>query len=68
MNALLAFGRQLVGLVVDDGSLALAIVVIVAFAGLLALLLPDDRLVAGAVLLGGCLAALSANVMLATRR
>ena len=68
MNALISFGGQLVGLVVDDGSLAVAIIGTVAVAGLLAFLLPDHRMIAGAVLLLGCLAALLANVILATRQ
>jgi hypothetical protein len=67
MNALIAFGRELAGLFVDDGSLALAILGIIAVAALVATLLPDQPLVAGAVLLFGCLAALIANVARAAR-
>jgi hypothetical protein len=47
-----------VGLFVDDGSLALAILVIVLLSGIFATLMPDAPLVAGAVLLFGCLAVL----------
>jgi hypothetical protein len=52
---------------VDDGSLALAILGIIALAALLARLLPDQPLVAGAILLFGCLGALIANVTRAAR-
>jgi hypothetical protein len=62
MSALIAFGRELAGLFVDDGSLALAILGIIAVAALLARLLPDQPLLAGAILLFGCLGALIANV------
>ncbi|MDB5516523.1 MAG: hypothetical protein JWQ17_3281 [Tardiphaga sp.] len=67
MSALIAFGRELAGLFVDDGSLALAILGIIAVAALLARLLPDQPLVAGAILLFGCLGALIANVARAAR-
>ena len=67
MSALIAFGRELAGLFVDDGSLALAILGIIAVAALLARLLPDQPLVAGAILLFGCLGALIANVTRAAR-
>jgi 2-keto-4-pentenoate hydratase len=57
--------RELVGLFVDDGALALAIVAIVALAGVMATLgLP---LVAGAILLFGCLGVLLANTVSAGR-
>jgi hypothetical protein len=67
MSALIAFGRELAGLFVDDGSLALAILGIIAVAALLARLLPDQPLLAGAILLFGCLGALIANVARAAR-
>ncbi|MCK1594655.1 hypothetical protein [Bradyrhizobium sp. 164] len=50
--------RQLAGLFVDNGSLALAILAVVSLAGMAAVLMPDTPLAAGAVLLFGCLAAL----------
>jgi len=43
------------GCFVDDGALALAIVAVVVLAGILAALMPGVPLVAGAVLLFGCL-------------
>ena len=68
MSALSAVLRELIGLFVDDGALALAILAIVALAGICAALTPNAPLLAGAVLLFGCLAVLIANVLRATRR
>jgi hypothetical protein len=67
MTMLVPAFRMLAGLFVDDGSLALAILVVVLFSGIFATLMPDAPLVAGAVLLIGCLAALLANVKKAAR-
>jgi hypothetical protein len=60
--------RELAGLFVDDGALALAIIAVVALAGIAATLMPEIRLAAGAILLFGCLAVLFASVARATRR
>ena len=68
MNALLAVFRELTGLFVDDGALALAILAVVIFAGILATLLPEFPLAAGAILLFGCLGVLLANVTRAAQR
>jgi hypothetical protein len=54
--------RELAGLFVDDGALALAIIAIVALAGIVAMLIPDVPLAAGAILLFGCLGVLLSNV------
>jgi hypothetical protein len=59
---------MLIGLFVDDGSLALAILVVVLLAGIFATLMPNAPLVAGSLLLIGCLAVLFANVMKAAQR
>jgi hypothetical protein len=59
--------RQLAGLFVDDGWLALAIFCIVALAALLAFLMPSLSLMAGAILLFGCLGVLLANVIRAAQ-
>ena len=67
MNVL-AVLRELAGLFVDDGSLALAILAVVLLAGVFATLMPDVPLAAGAILLLGCLAVLLANVARAGRR
>ncbi|HXQ07946.1 MAG TPA: hypothetical protein VN831_24750 [Bradyrhizobium sp.] len=68
MNVLIAVLRELIGLFVDDGSLALMILAVVMLAGILATLTPDLNLVAGALLLFGCLGVLLANVARAARR
>jgi hypothetical protein len=68
MNALTAVLRELIGLFVDDGLLALTVVAVVVLAGIVAVLMPDAHLAAGAILLFGCLGALLANVARAARR
>jgi len=68
MTTLVSASRMLVGLFVDDGSLALAILVIVLLSGIFATLMPNAPLVAGAVFLIGCVAVLFANVMKAAQR
>jgi hypothetical protein len=68
MTALIDVLRELAGLFVDDGALALAIIAIVVLAGIVALLMPDVPLAAGAILLFGCLAALLSSVARADRR
>ena len=57
--------KELMGLFVDDGALALAIVVIVVLAGIAAAVIPAAS---GAILLFGCLAVLPTNVMRARRK
>jgi hypothetical protein len=68
MNVLIAVFRELIGLFVDDGSLALMILAVVLLAGIVATLMPDFQLVTGAVLLFGCLGVLLASVARAVRR
>lgn len=68
MTALVNVLRELAGLFVDDGALALAIIAIVAVAGATAMLMPDVPLLAGAILLFGCLAVLLANTTRTGRR
>jgi len=60
--------RELAGLFVDDGALALAIVAIVALAGLTAAMMPDVPLAAGTILLFGSLGVLLLNTVRAGRR
>ena len=67
MNILVTASQALVGLFVDDGSLAVAILVIVLASGIFSILMPDMPLVAGAMLLIGCLTVLFANVMKAAQ-
>jgi hypothetical protein len=68
MNVLIAVLRELIGLFVDDGSLALMILAVVILAGVFGTLAPDLQLAAGAVLLFGCLGVLVANVARAAGR
>ena len=68
MSVLVAALRELIGLFVDDGSLALMILAVVMFAGILATLMPDLQLATGAILLFGCLGLLVANVARAACR
>jgi len=60
--------REIAGLFVDDGALALAILAVVAAAGIAAILIPEIPLAAGAILLFGCLGVLLLNVVRAGRR
>jgi hypothetical protein len=68
MKALVAALRELIGLFVDDGSLALAIVAVVVLASISATVMPGVPLVAGAILLFGCLGVLLASVATGSRR
>lgn len=68
MTALAALFRIVIGLFVDDGALALAILAVIIAAGAIARLFPSLPLVAGAVLLFGCLGALLTNAIAAARR
>ena len=68
MTALTNVLRELAGLFVDDGALALTIIAIVVLAGMVAMLMPEVPLAAGAILLFGCLAALLSSVARADRR
>jgi hypothetical protein len=68
MSMLGAVLRELLGLFVDDGSLALAILAVVMLAAISVALIPDIPLAAGAILLFGCLGVLLANLAIAARR
>ena len=68
MTALANALRVVVELFVDDGALAIAIVAVVTLSAGLVALLPGQPLVAGIMLLGGCLAVLAANVTQAVQR
>jgi uncharacterized membrane protein YdjX (TVP38/TMEM64 family) len=67
MTALTNVLRELAGLFVDDGAFALVIIAVVALTGAVATLLPEVPLVAGGILLFGCLAALLSSVARAGR-
>jgi hypothetical protein len=63
MKLLAGIARELIGLFVDDGMLAIAILAIVAVAAIVASFIPG--LTAGVVLVAGSVFALFANVMAA---
>ena len=67
MNTLVAVVRELTGLFIDDGALALAILTVVVLAGITAALMPNVPLAGGVILLFGCLGVLLANVLRASR-
>ena len=62
MTRLRTIARPVLGLFVEDGSLAAVIVAVVLFAGLLRAVLPGAPSLAGVVLLIGCLGALAMNL------
>ena len=66
MNALRETLRELAGLFVEDGSLALAIIGVVAAAALLSVLAAAP-VATGIVLLVGCLGVLVENILRARR-
>jgi hypothetical protein len=68
MKTLIGIFRELAGLFIDDGLLALAICVVVVLAAIAAAIAPAVPMVAGIVLLAGCLSALVGNVMRAGKR
>jgi hypothetical protein len=68
MNMLAAVIRELFGLFVDDGSLALGVLAVVLLAAVSTALVPDLPLATGAILLLGCLGVLMASVARAARR
>jgi hypothetical protein len=59
--------RELAGLFVDDGALALSIIAVVAVAGMVVTAMPQASLAAGAVLLLGCLGVLFSSAVAAGR-
>jgi len=60
--------RELAGLFVEDGALALAIAVVVVLAGIVAAFAPAASWLSGGILLVGCIGVLVANVLTAKRR
>jgi hypothetical protein len=62
VTGLRAILRSVLGLFVEDGSLAAVIVAVVLLAGLIRVVLPGAPSLAGAVLLAGCLGALAMNL------
>jgi hypothetical protein len=68
MNVLQAVGRELLGLFVDDGALALEILGVVVVAAISAAFVPNIPLATGGILLLGCIGVLSMSVARAARR
>ena len=67
MKNLIASLRELAGLFVEDGALALAIIAVVVVAGIVAALAPALLWLSGIILVFGCLGVLVANVATAKR-
>ena len=65
MKLLAGIARELAGLFVDDGMLAVAILAVIAVAAIVASLIPG--ITAGVVLVAGSLFVLFANVMAVQR-
>jgi hypothetical protein len=60
--------QELIGLFVDDGALAIAILGVIAFAALVAAaVVPGMPLAAGAILVLGCSVVLLINILRASR-
>jgi hypothetical protein len=69
MGTLRAILHEIIGLFVDDGSLALALVVWCALVGLVLLAVSSVTMAAaGVALLAGCVAILLVNVVTAARK
>jgi hypothetical protein len=68
MKTVTAIARELVGLFVDDGSLAVSVLLLIALAALILEIWPDMPLAGGGLLLFGCLAILFANTSRASGR
>ena len=68
MNMLVAVFRELTGLFIDDGSLALAILGVVLLSAFVVSVMPSVPMAGGSVLLFGCLGVLVVNVLGASQR
>jgi hypothetical protein len=68
MKTLIGIVEELVGLFVEDGALAIAIMAVVVVAGIFTALVPAAPVATGAILLIGCLSVLVVNVMQARKR
>jgi hypothetical protein len=63
MKLLTAIAHEVTGLFIDDGLLALGILIVVALAAISGLLMADTRIAGGAILLFGCIGALLMSVL-----
>lgn len=68
MNAIKLFLRELFGLFIDDGSLALAILTVIGLAIASSFIIPNLPLITGAILLFGCVGVLLVNLAIARQR
>jgi hypothetical protein len=68
MKNLIAPLREILGLFVEDGALALAIIAVVVIATIVAAFAPAAAWLSGLILLLGCLGVLVGNVTTAMRR
>ena len=67
MKSLFAAVREVIGLFVDDGSLALALIAWIAVIALVTAMLPPGGIWGAPVLAVGCLAILLANIRRSAR-
>jgi hypothetical protein len=67
MSMAKAIAKEILGLFIDDGAMALAILAFVALAAAAATFAPERPLLAGGLLLGGSLCVLVVNVLRAGR-
>jgi hypothetical protein len=63
MKTLAVIVEEMIGLFVEDGSLAIGTVIVFVVAAIAALALNAPSLVVGLLLLAGCVAVLSENVL-----
>ncbi len=68
MSLIAGIAREIYGLFVDDGAFALAILLAIALSALVAAVLPEQSLLAGALLLLSCLALLFVSAARAASR
>ena len=68
MNLVSLIVRELIGMFIDDGFLAIAVLAVVALAATCGFLLAASQLVVGSVLLVGCVFVLVSSVVKASRR
>jgi hypothetical protein len=63
MNAPTAIAREVTGLFLDGGWLALGILIVVALTGISESIMADTPIVGGGILLFGCLTVIFVNVL-----
>jgi hypothetical protein len=68
MNIIVAAFKQLIGLFVEDGTLAILLIIWVGIAALVLPRVPIDSSWDGVILFAGCVAILIENVIRASRR